>query len=83
MPVPFVACRNKVTGALADVPETALIHMTDWVPIEDEPTEKPWSAPAEPKPDTSTVQNTAGDPAEPAARTAKSKAAPSAITEKE
>lgn len=36
MPVPLIPCRNTVTGATAEVPETALQHMTDWVPLGDE-----------------------------------------------
>lgn len=34
MPIPFISCRNTVTGALAEVPETALPHMTNWVPVD-------------------------------------------------
>lgn len=33
MPVPFIACRNTVTGGQAELPETALPHMTHWVPV--------------------------------------------------
>jgi hypothetical protein len=56
MPVPFVTCKNKVTGAVTEIPETALPHMTDWVPVdqgpgEDEPkadqADEAWSKPAD------------------------------------
>lgn len=33
MSVPLIPCRNPVTGAEAEIPETALQHMPDWQPI--------------------------------------------------
>lgn len=36
MPVPLITCRNSETGATAQIPETALPHMSNWKPIGDE-----------------------------------------------
>lgn len=36
MPVPFILCRNKTTDAVAEIPETALRHLANWVPLSDE-----------------------------------------------
>lgn len=33
MPVPFVRCQHDVTGAFADLPETAVRHMPGWKPV--------------------------------------------------
>lgn len=33
MPVPFVRCQHDVTGAFADLPETAVKHMPGWEPV--------------------------------------------------
>lgn len=65
----FVACRHEITGAVADLPVTGVKHFRGWIPIDQaEP------APAEPEP--------AAQPPI-AIRTAKSKAADTATTEKE
>lgn len=37
MPVPLIKCRNRQTGATAEIPETALGHMTDWVRLDRDP----------------------------------------------
>lgn len=74
MPVPFVLCRNRVTGAEQMVPETALHHVTDWVPVD------------QPADDDTDPAATAGDgspentsePAEPAASGASEPAEPAA-----
>lgn len=79
MPVPLIACRNKNTGAVGELPETALPHMTDWVPIEAEPTEKAWSAPADPK----ALDEKPAEVKPATASTTKSKAATTAADEKE
>jgi len=34
MAVKLIPCRNRETGATAEIPETALPHMTSWEPIE-------------------------------------------------
>lgn len=36
MPVPLIPCRNQATGAVAEIPETALRHLANWVPLSDE-----------------------------------------------
>lgn len=36
MPVPLIPCRNTLTGAETEIPETALRHMPDWQPITDD-----------------------------------------------
>jgi hypothetical protein len=78
MPVPFVACKNEELGAFADLPETAIPHMRGWVPVDqDEPAQD------EPEASTSTPGSEVDTTPEPAARTPKSKAAPSATTDKE
>lgn len=85
MPVPFIYCRNEVTGGTAEIPETALSHMSDWVPTE---------RPAPPPEDTAATRAAraaaetppagSGEPDPPAftepptTRTAKSKAADTA-----
>lgn len=86
MPVPFIYCRNEVTGATAEIPETALPAMSDWVPAE---------RPAPPPEDTAATRAAraaaeassagSGEPDQPAfpepqptTRTAKSKAADTA-----
>lgn len=33
MPVPFVTCQHEITGAFADLPETAVQHMPGWEPV--------------------------------------------------
>lgn len=35
MAVPFVTCRHEVTGATADIPETALLHLPAYMPVEE------------------------------------------------
>lgn len=66
MPVPLILCRNAVTGAEAEIPKTALIHMSDWQPLDG-------AAPAGPS-DRTSLQDPAAEapdqsPAKPAART--------------
>lgn len=73
MPIPFIPCRNKVTGATAEVPQTALPHMTDWVPLDQDDPDAPASAPPAAEPER-----------QPAPRTTKPrKAADTATTETE
>lgn len=73
MTVPFVTCRNVRTGAIADIPETALQHLTDYQPLDLEAEDQAEAIPP------------AAEPPLTAARPArKSKAAaPAATTEKE
>lgn len=34
MAIEFVTCRHKVTGGIADIPETALQHLPAYVPVD-------------------------------------------------
>jgi hypothetical protein len=35
-----VPCRNRVTGATAELPETALRHLPNWLPIAENPADE-------------------------------------------
>jgi hypothetical protein len=72
--VPFVFCRNQVTGAEAEVPETALPHFSDWIPT-DRPEPDPVgdtsladdnATATEPEPATGTRRTPRSKPADPA-----------------
>lgn len=75
MPILIVPCRNTETGAEGEVPESALPHLTNWVPLDQADTDPPADATPDEPPD--------GQQATPAPRTARSKAAESAKTPKE
>jgi hypothetical protein len=47
-----VPCRNQVTGAEADIPETALRHLPNWQPIDQLAPPDPALAGDEPSPET-------------------------------
>lgn len=40
---PMIVCRNDKTGATAEIPKSALIHMTDWKPIAEGENPPPWT----------------------------------------
>lgn len=40
---PMIVCRNGKTGATAEIPKSALIHMTDWKPIADGENPPEWT----------------------------------------
>jgi hypothetical protein len=82
MPVPLIHCRNTVTGAEAEIPETALGYMSDWVRLDEGepsgPGESAASTESSDTPSTPGERDAAAQP--PAHPTGKSKAAATAKT---
>jgi hypothetical protein len=96
MPVPFVTCQHEITGAFADLPETAIPHMPGWEPVgkpeeasvselPEQPTGKPSdSTPADQTSPADGGQTTTGEPGVPARPVpTKSKAAAESAKTKE
>lgn len=91
MPVPLIPCRNTVTGAVAEIPETALDHMTDWQRLDTADAGDETDDPATGQSAAQHPADLTSDPAPPAAdddtapagTTRKSKAAKAATSTKE
>lgn len=82
MPVQLIPCRNSETGATAEIPETALPHMSSWQPIDQDPADGE-QAPADITSDPDPGSDTAEGEGAKAKTTRKSTAAKATTSKKE